>query len=415
MSSRITSNMLSSNYLRNMKLNLGNMKTLQNQLASGKEIQIASDDPYKALRSMQLNTEISYNTQYNENITDTSNWLDTTDTALSQIGTVLGRVQTLLVNAGNGTYSDSERSSIQDEVKSSANELSQILNTNFDGSYIFGGTKSGSKPTTVDANGKLQYADKDGNAITKTSTGMNIDLSTNPIESSVIPSNNKKIEGIVKSGSNVTITIKDYTVPATPVTSTSTIDLTTVGSGTPPSTVESLFKAALTKAVPPDFTAGDADKAIFSYSSLDQINSKLEVDISEGVKTTYNKTAVDVLEFKDKSGTSINVSDLLTTIIKNLGTTGSTSDLTTTNLKDIQSVTANLLQQRSQVGSFQNRMDSAQTNNDTQNYNLTDILSKTEDIDFADKTMEYSMMQTVYTAALQTSAKILPMTILTYL
>ena len=411
MSSRITSNMLSSNYLRNMKLNLGNMKTLQNQLASGKEIQIASDDPYKALRSMQLNTEISYNTQYNENITDTSNWLDTTDTALSQIGTVLGRVQTLLVNAGNGTYSDSERSSIQDEVKSSANELSQILNTNFDGSYIFGGTKSGSKPTTVDANGKLQYADKDGNAITKTSTGMNIDLSTNPIKSSVIPSNNKKIEGIVKSGSNVTITIKDYTVPATPVTSTSTIDLTTVGTGTPPATVESLFKATLT----PDFTADDANKAISSYSSLDQINSNLQVDISEGIKTNYNKTAVDVLEFKDKSGTAINVSDLLSNIITDLGAGGTTSNLTTVELNDIQSVTANLLQKRSEVGTMQNRMDSAQTNNETQNYNMTDILSKTEDIDFAEKTMEYSMMQTVYTAALQTSAKILPMTILNYL
>ena len=414
MSGRITSNILSTNYLRNMQKNLANMKTFQNQLASGKEIQRASENPYKALRSMQLNTEMSYNKQYNENIKDTTNWLDTTDTALSQIGNIFGRVETLLVSAGNGAYGQDERTSIQDEIKEKVNELSQVLNTSFDGSYIFGGTKTDSKPTTV-VNGVLEYADKSGNGITETSTGMNIDLSKSPIVSSITPSNNKKIEGIDKSGSTVTITIKDYTVPAIPTTSTSTIDLTTVGSGTPPSTVESLFKAALTKAVPPDFTAGDADKAIFSYSSLDQINSKLEVDISEGVKTTYNKTAVDVLEFKDKSGTSINVSDLLTTIIKNLGTTGSTSDLTTTNLKDIQSVTANLLQQRSQVGSFQNRMDSAQTNNDTQNYNLTDILSKTEDIDFADKTMEYSMMQTVYTAALQTSAKILPMTILTYL
>ena len=38
-----------------------------------------------------------------------------------------------------------------------------------------------------------------------------------------------------------------------------------------------------------------------------------------------------------------------------------------------------------------------------------------KDIDFADTTMNYSMMQTVYTASLQTSAKILPMTILSYL
>ena len=81
MSSRITSNMLASNYLNNMQTNLTNMKTLQNQLASGKRMQKASDNPYEASRSMQLNQEISANKQYNENIKDTSNCLDITDTA----------------------------------------------------------------------------------------------------------------------------------------------------------------------------------------------------------------------------------------------------------------------------------------------------------------------------------------------
>lgn len=325
MSSRITSNILTTNYLRNMKKNLNNMKTLQNQLSSGKTIQKASENPYTASRSMQINTEISYNKQYSENIKDTSNWLDTTDTALSQMGNVFGRVETLLVNAGNGAYGQDERTAIQDEVKEKVNELSQILNTSFDGSYIFGGTKTGSKPTTV-VNGVLQYADKDGNGI----------------------------------GNNGTAAITDTNVQ-------------------------------------------------------NQIGSKLQVDISQGVTTTYNKTATDVLEFKDKNGKSINVSDLLSNIITDLGSGGTTGNLITTHLKDIQSVTDNLLQHRSEVGSFQNRMESAQSNNETQNYNMTDILSKTEDIDFADTTMNYSMMQTVYTASLQTSAKILPMTILSYL
>jgi flagellar hook-associated protein 3 len=308
-----------------MKKNLNNMKTLQNQLSSGKTIQKASENPYTASRSMQINTEISYNKQYSENIKDTSNWLDTTDTALSQMGNVFGRVETLLVNAGNGAYGQDERTAIQDEIKEKVNELSQILNTSFDGSYIFGGTKTGSKPTTV-VNGVLQYADKDGNGI----------------------------------GNNGTAAITDTNVQ-------------------------------------------------------NQIGSNLQVDISQGVTTTYNKTATNVLEFKDKDGKSINVSDLLSNIITDLGSGGTTGNLITTHLKDIQSVTANLLQQRSEVGSFQNRMESAQSNNETQNYNMTDILSKTEDIDFADTTMNYSMMQTVYTASLQTSAKILPMTILSYL
>ena len=373
MASRITSNMLSANYLSDMRRNLGNMQTLQSQLSSGKEIQKASDNPYKTSRSMQLNTEISYNKQYNENIKDISNWLDTTDTALSQMGNVFGRIETLLVNAGNGTYGDDERGAIQDEIKEKVNELSQILNTSFDGSYIFGGTKTGSKPTTV-VDGILQYADKDGNGIGNAS---NIKAYKEP-------------DGTITTSGVAANT--EYTLDSTDLEN---------------------LKAELKTAVDPRKTeiSGLIERSVV----LNQIDSDLNADISQGVKSTYNKNAADVLEFKEKNGKSINVSDLLSNIISDLGTGGDTSNLTTTYLNDIQSVTANLLQQRSEVGSLQNRMESAQSNNETQNYNMTDILSKTEDIDFTEKTMEYAIMQTVYTAALQTSAKILPMTILSYL
>lgn len=202
---------------------------------------------------------------------------------------------------------------------------------------------------------------------------------------------------------------------AVAVTPSPTVDLTKIGTviapSTTPETLESLFQSALS----PNFNASDANQAANSYSSLNQIASGLQVDISQGVKSQYNKTASEILEFTDKTGKSINVSELLNTIINDLGTSGNTANLTTTDLKDIQSVTTNLLQKRSEVGTMQNRMDSAQGNNETENYNMTDILSKTEDVDYAEATMNYSMMQTVYTASLQTSAKILPMTILSYL
>lgn len=371
MSFRITNSMLSSNYLKNMKRNMNNMQALQNQLASGKEINKASDNPYVASRSMQLNAEISYNKQYDENIKDTSNWLDTTDTALSQMGNIFGRIETLLVNSGNGTYGDDEKSAIQDEIKEKVNELSQVLNTSFDGSYIFGGTKTNSKPTTV-VDGKLEYADKDGNSI-------NVYKMPDGTITTSATSTNKQVGLSITDIKALQDELNNTTSP-------------------PNAARQTEINNILTKAVP-----------------ITQINSTLNVDISQGVKTVYNKTAVDVLEFKDKNGKSINVSDLLSNIVNHLNSSGDIKSLITTDLADIQSVTANLLQKRSEVGTMQNRMDSAQSNNETQNYNMTDILSKTEDIDFADKTMEYSMMQTVYTAALQTSAKILPMTILSYL
>ena len=46
---------------------------------------------------------------------------------------------------------------------------------------------------------------------------------------------------------------------------------------------------------------------------------------------------------------------------------------------------------------------------------MTEILSSVEDIDFTQKTIEYSMVQTTYMAALQVSAKVLPKSLLDYL
>jgi flagellar hook-associated protein 3 FlgL len=421
--------MLSSNYLRNMKSNLNNMKTLQNQLASGKEINKASDNPYKASRSMQLNAEISYNKQYNQNITDTSNWLDTTDTALSQAGTIFGRIETLLVNAGNGTYGDDEKTAIKDEIKEKVNELSQVLNTSFDGSYIFGGTKTNSKPTTVDGNGKLQYADKDGNSMTayKQSDGTITTAATTAntaytLTASDITALNSELTTttdstrITEINTLLTANVGATEYKAADGTITTSATSTNEQVGLSMADVTALQNELNNTTSPPSAARQTEINSILTQAiPVTQINSDLEVDITQGVKSIYNKTAVDVLEFKDKNGKSINVSDLLSNIITDLGSGGTSSNLITTHLADIQSVTSNLLQKRSEVGTMQNRMDSAQSSNEAQNYNMTDILSKTEDIDFTEKTMDYSMMQTVYTAALQTSAKILPMTILSYL
>jgi flagellar hook-associated protein 3 FlgL len=467
MASRITENMLTNNYLGNMRRNLGNMKSLQNQLASGKQIQKASDNPYIASRSMQINMEISYNSQYNENIKDISNWLDTTDTSLAQMGNIFGRVETLLVNAGNGTYSDDERGAIQDEIKEKVNSLSQILNTNFDGSYIFGGTKIDTKPTTV-KNGKLEYADKSGNAI---DISAYFDTTTQTITTTPGAANTTYASALtvtetdaLKAEAALTTTSDDRRADITkvlqgaPIYKTSsgaytaepnaniaiTLDATDISklqtelnsSGTSVARIDEInsllyntdttttggltlgqISTLQTKVKNSTATAAEVAQlnAANKVIGIDQINSDLNVDISQGVSNSYNKTAIDIMEFTDKNGKHINVSDLLNNIVADLGPNGNRNNLVGTYLSDIQSVTANLLTNRAQVGSIQNRMDSAQSNNEDQSYNLTDILSKTEDIDITETTMNYSIMQTVYTASLQTSAKILPMTILNYL
>lgn len=332
--SRITNSILTNNYLNDLQTNLRQMSKLQNQLSSGTTINRASDNVSSATKIMQLNTELSANTQYKANITDASNWLNTTDTALSEASNVLSRIRELMVKAGNGTYSDDEISSLKDEVVSTVQQLGQVFNTSFEGNYIFGGTKSKSKTIIVGDDGNMSYADADGN----------------PIES----------------------------------------------------------------------TDADYDKY------YNQISSNLKTEISNGITVTYNINAKDLLEFKDDSLGNINAMNVFSDILKNLTTASSSkateeekseaiSKLNGDNLKQIDAVIDNFLTARSKVGTMQNRMDSASTTNENQKYNMTTILSSVQDIDIAEKTIEYSSAQTIYKAALQVSSSILTKTIMDYI
>lgn len=161
---RITNGMLSTSFLGDMNRNLNQMQTIQKQLTSGKEFSRPSDNPFKVARSMQMYSEIYANKQYNSNIKDTINWMDTTDSALNQATNTLQRVRELMVSAGNAAYGSGELSAIKDEINEKVAEFGQILNTSFDGKYIFGGTDGTIKPVTVKAD-NLVVIDKAGKPV----------------------------------------------------------------------------------------------------------------------------------------------------------------------------------------------------------------------------------------------------------
>jgi flagellar hook-associated protein 3 FlgL len=328
---RVTNSMMSKSFLRDLNRNQSYMKTINNQLTSGKEISRPSDNPYKVARSMQLSSDIATSNQYNENIKDTTNWLDTTDTALQQLEKSMQRVRELMVSSGNAAYGSDEKKAIKDEINEKINEMSQILNTTFDGKYIFGGTKVNSKPVIVNeestGNNKIYLSDKDG---------VKIDLN----------------------------------------------NLDTIGT-----------------------------------NQVNMIKSSLDVEVSQGVTMKYNVSATEILVFKDKNGKEVNLMNLLGDITNNLDSPDAdiSNQVINENLTDVDSGISNMLKIMAEVGAKQNRMESALTQNDEQIYNIKDILSQTEDIDFAEKTIEATVAQSVYMAALQVSARIVQPSLLDFL
>lgn len=511
--SRITTSMLSTNYLRNVNRNLNYIQTVQNQLSTGKKISKPSDDPYAASRIVQMYADISGNEQYNDNITDVTNFLDVTDTSINQISNLYSRVRELLVQAGNAAYGSEQLQSIQDEMKVKVDQLAQLLNTSFDGKYIFGGTKIDSKPVTV-VDGKLQYADADGNAI-RVYKDFNGEYTTSDTSNNTAVSNLNtipKVEDKLKSelaslnlseealtteqiarkaeledmlsGSNIYVDAAgNYTSNST---GTTEVHLNSdAGTETIRATLENELnglnlideseltsdqvsrKTELTGMLETPATTNvyvtptgqytskeTSNNTQISIAKMDrneiqnkinslttedpianaakieelnkikqgiiyynQSNAGLKIEISQGVSINYNQKATDILEFTDPDDPTrtINVSDLFSDIIKNLNSEDGKIELTGNNLKDLDKAISNLLTKSSEVGAMQNRMESAETQNETENYNLTSILSSTEDIDFTETMIDFSTLMTVYKASLQISANILPQTIMDYL
>lgn len=188
---RVTNSMLANNFLYALGNNLENMGVYQKQMASGTLINEASDDPLGASRVMQINNEMIKNKQYNTNINNANQWLSVTDTSLGQINNVLQRINELLVSTGDAAYGSEQLQSVKDEINTNIDQISQILNTSYDGKYVFGGNRGTDKPTAVttdsttdnDGNQLLDYATTDASQVkmikaklsTEISDGVSVD------------------------------------------------------------------------------------------------------------------------------------------------------------------------------------------------------------------------------------------------
>lgn len=75
----------------------------------------------------------------------------------------------------------------------------------------------------------------------------------------------------------------------------------------------------------------------------------------------------------------------------------------------------NMVDKRAEVGAVFNRLEAAKSRNETEKLNLKSMLSNKEDIDLAEKYMEYSMEMIAYESSLQMGTRILQTNILNYL
>jgi len=133
----------------------------QNQLTSGKRVNLASDDPTAAARAERALASISRNDTDKRALDASRNAMSIAESALGDASELLQSARETMVAAGNGSYSDGEREALAKKLIEIRKQLLSIANRpDGSGGYVFGGQGLSTTPFTEVSNttpGTVQF------------------------------------------------------------------------------------------------------------------------------------------------------------------------------------------------------------------------------------------------------------------
>lgn len=126
-------------------------ETALQQLASGKRVNRPSDDPAAAAGLIQNHAASATDDRYLQSVSSVRSLLQTADSSLSSVTTSLQHAITLGVEGANGTESQANRAELAQELSGIRDQVLQISNLSYQGTYVFGGTATTNPPFIKDS------------------------------------------------------------------------------------------------------------------------------------------------------------------------------------------------------------------------------------------------------------------------
>jgi flagellar hook-associated protein 3 FlgL len=133
----------------------------QMQLSTNRKNLTPSDDPIASARALEVTQSQSINTQLVTNRDSAKTSLSLETNALASVTDLLQDVTSLVVTAGNATYTDSDRAALATELEGRLTDLLAVANTaDGSGNYLFSGYKATTQPFTPNATGATYQGDQ---------------------------------------------------------------------------------------------------------------------------------------------------------------------------------------------------------------------------------------------------------------
>jgi flagellar hook-associated protein 3 len=134
---------------------------LQNQISTGKRLQLPSDDAPSALRAISLQRLLDRKNQIQTNISASNSYLSAAESNLNSVSDVLGTLRGEVVGVAGTLSNDAQRQTLVQQIDQALQTLVAAGNSKSQGRYLFAGSRSQDQP--YDYNGAyVQYSGNEG-------------------------------------------------------------------------------------------------------------------------------------------------------------------------------------------------------------------------------------------------------------
>ncbi|MCI6552626.1 MAG: flagellin FliC3 [Lachnospiraceae bacterium] len=355
--------------IANNALNRNDDKLTQSlkRLSSGLKVVEAKDNPAGMAMGKRMNAQIKGISVATQNSSDAISVIETADGALSEVHSILQRMNELSIRASTGTLSDEDREKVQDEVEQLRSEISRIArDTQFNGETLLNGNFD-LKGYTNQEDVKVGYYSDYVTAGTYGITGLTVQLDD---------------KGEVNGAGLVGTAVAGLPLD------------TAVGNGKVD--VELPADAKVTEVV------GNKIKITSEANSDFEIN--LKVYGTPNATVNINNMRMDItgigamtMQIGANEGQTLDIRiptiSLEELDIKNLDMR--TADSAQESINNIKSAILYVSSARSRLGAYQNRLDHCISNLDITSENMTAAYSRIMDADMAEEMTEYTTLQVI--------------------
>lgn len=136
---QITPQVLMNTLLQNVQAQYQRIGHLQEDIATGQRFQMPSDSPARVTATMNVTNALSQTQAYENTAVQAQNWLNTTNGAVQNMQQIVQNVLRLTVQASNSSLTPTDLQALSEQVTQAQKALGQLLNTRYQGVYIFAG------------------------------------------------------------------------------------------------------------------------------------------------------------------------------------------------------------------------------------------------------------------------------------